>query len=305
VLVALLAASTAFSCADGSPRGPGAIVATPQPLASGTDGTDGPRAAARVTVHANVRVDELLDVEVTFPATAEGSLDPNGAPHPAVVFVHGGFVDASRYRWLSTHLATRGYVVIAPTHFADLAILETDNAILALRAVQHAAAGTGTLANAISRDESHPHAVVMGHSLGGVVAARQWIAHPFEGLVLLAGYAGEGDPVTSRTGSSVLSLVGANDVVRATAMDYITGFHAFPTPRLFASITGMNHMAWADETTADELENDGPETRPVPIVRRDALRILDLWLDETLLGDPEAQRALMATSFPGTTSVMR
>ncbi len=293
------------SCDDGEPQGAGVVVALPSPAATGADGESGPHGVSRVTVHANVRVDEAMDIEVTYPSVAGGSLDPRGAPYPAVVFVQGGLVGAERYRWIANHIASRGYVVMMPSHIANLAFFETDNAILALRAVQHAAAGTGTLARAVSRDATHPRAAVIGHSLGGVVAVRQWISHGFDGVALLAAFPAEGDPVTSRAGSPVLSLVGENDTRKSPAAAYVDGFERFASPRLFARIDGMNHYAWTDDASDGDLAGDGPETRPVEAVRRDAMRVLDLWLDANLSNNADAATALAASGFPGVTMVRR
>ncbi len=302
----LAGALATTSCNDGEPRGPGAVIYAPQSTASGTDGTDGPLGAARVTLHANVRVDQALDIEVTYPSNAGGELvRASRAPWPAVVFVQGGLVSASRYRWIASHLATRGYVVAVPTHIADLAFFETDNAVLALRALQHAATGTGTLAGCVATSAAHPGAAVMGHSLGGVVAVREWLAGSFDAVALLASFPAEGDPLHGRAGAPVLSLVGQNDTRKSPAQAYVDGFLRFDPPRLFARIDGMNHYQWTDDATAEELASDGAQGRSNAAVRRDALRILDLWLDATLKNDATAREALAATSFPGTTLVRR
>ncbi|MEI8254268.1 MAG: alpha/beta hydrolase [Deltaproteobacteria bacterium] len=301
----LAAALATTSCNDGEPQGPGAVISAPQSTASGTEGTDGPLGAARVTLHASVRVDQALDVEVTYPANANGTLNRGTTPWPVVVFVQGGLVPFARYRWIANHFATRGYVVAMPTHIADLAFFETDNAVLALRAVQRAAGGTGTLAGAIATDSAHRAAAVMGHSLGGVVAVREWIAGSFDAVALFASFPADGDPVHSRAGSPVLSLVGDRDVRKSPAQAYLDGILRFDPPRLFARIDGMNHYQWTDDASPAELAGDGASTRATADVRRDALRIVDLWLDATLKNDGTARAALAATSFPGTTLVQR
>lgn len=96
--------------------------------------------------------------EVTYQANVDGTLDHGAAPWPVVVFVQGGLVAAGCYRWIVDDLATRGYVVALSAHMADLAFFESDNAVLALRAVQHVAAGAGTLAGAVAADVAHRRA---------------------------------------------------------------------------------------------------------------------------------------------------
>jgi predicted dienelactone hydrolase len=74
------------------------------------------------------RVTEGLDVDVIYPSDSQGAVDRSGAPYPVIVFVQGGLVTVQRYQWLTAHLASRGYVVLAPHHQLDLPVLEVETA---------------------------------------------------------------------------------------------------------------------------------------------------------------------------------
>jgi hypothetical protein len=284
---------SALGC--GSP-GPVELALQPDPTATGEDGERGPYGAARATYRTQARVSERLIFEVTWPADAEGILDPAGAPYPCVLSVQGGLVEPERYRWMAEHMASRGAVVLAPRHSLDLAILESDNASYALdEALERAALPGDPLEGAL--EEGGP-VVAMGHSLGGVVAAMLWVADPrVEGVSVLASYAAGGTDVESMGGSPSLLLTGAEDQVPPE--EFFPEWERFPEPRWGGVIEGMNHYDWTDEATESELAGDGVSTRPASESRRDAWRVLDSWLDATLLGDPEAAARLDEGQFPG------
>lgn len=88
----------------------------PLPSALGTDGDRGPYGAGRTTLDGSTRGGlDAVRVEVTYPSDGAGRPDRSRAPYPLVVFVQGGLVPVARYRWLTEHFATRGYVVAAPS----------------------------------------------------------------------------------------------------------------------------------------------------------------------------------------------
>ncbi len=294
--ILVFAAALSAACAR-YPSSPGERVLEPNPVRAGVAGTDGPRGAARISFAAQARVTESLDVEVVYPARFDNTL-AEGAPYPAVVFLQGAAIPRGRYRWLARHMATRGYVVILPDHPFNLPMLDTDHAILALRAVRDAAVEPGTLHGAI--DPAAP-AVVVGHSLGGAIAARQWVQHTeFLGLVLLAASPTEADDVASRAGAPALLMAGSADVpmpptrVQASLL-------SFRPPRLYAQVDGLNHYAWTDSPASDELTSDGPRPADLTATRQQALTVVDRWLDATLLRDADAAAALDRGGFPNVT----
>jgi dienelactone hydrolase len=272
------------------------VVMDPDPAATGQDGERGPFGVARAGYQTQARVSESVRFEATWPALSSGELDPAEAPYPCVLSVQGGFVSVERYRWLAEHMASRGYVVLAPRHSLQLAILESDNASYALdEALERAALAGDPLAGALEPDGP---VAIMGHSLGGVVAAMGWVADPrVDGVAILASYAAGSTEVEAMAGQPSLLLTGSED--RKPPEEFYPEWERFPEPRWGGVIEGMNHYDWTDDPTEGELARDGRSTRPAEQSRTDAWRVLDAWLDATLLGDPEAAAALDEGGFPG------
>lgn len=265
-------------------RGQLEIVAEPDATRTGADGEGGPFGVARVEERAQVRVTEVLTYEITAPVDAGGPV----AACPTVVLVQGGFVDTERYRWLAEHFATRGYAVVAPDYAADLALLQAGNTVAALDdALTTRGPAEGVVAGPFA---------VGGHSLGGVAAAIAWTGDDrFDGLLLLASFPADGTDVESRD-AAVLSVVGTDD--GSADLDAVAdGAERFPGPTLLAEVDGLNHYGWTDAPTEGELAKDGEATRDVEEARRDALRLIDTWLDATLLGDADANARLQG-DFP-------
>ena len=195
--------------------------------------------------------------------------------------------------WLATHFASRGYCVVSPEHALDLAITESDNASIALDDLEQRP--RGALA-----DVTLDTAVVMGHSLGGAVASFRWVADErFEGIALLASWPSEATPVEDLVGRPSLSLIGSEDKSGEATQTAFENYARFPQPAWFGVIDGMNHYDWADGATDANLRGDGTPTRPMVETRRDALRVLDAWLDAILREDADAQAAMDARTFPG------
>jgi hypothetical protein len=272
------------------------IVLEPDPAASGADGTRGPYGVARAGYVTQARVSDRVRFEATWPATGDGALDLTAAPYPCVLSVQGGLVAPERYRWLAEHMASRGYVVLAPWHSLDLAILEPDNASYALdEALDRAALEGDPLFGALG--EGEPVAIT-GHSLGGVVAAMGWVDDPrVGGVAVLASYASGGTDVEAMAGFPSLLLTGGED--RVAPEEFFPEWERFPEPRWGGVVEGMNHYDWTDDPTEGELSRDGAATRPAEESRADAWRVLDAWLDATLLDDDEAAGRLDAGGFEG------
>lgn len=284
------------------PEGAGEVLLAPDVDREGADGADGPRGAARVSFTAQARVTERLPVQVVFPALRSGELDATGAPYPVVVFLQGAGVARERYHWLARHLATRGYVVLIPVHLFDQAILDPDNAVLALRALRLAVERAGTLRGATA---SSAPAAVVGHSTGGLIAARQWVAHgDFAALAMLGASPPARDEVASRRDGAVLSIAGTSDVP-APPNGVLEGLRRFTAPRLFALVDGLNHYAWTDNPEDDERASDGPRPSDLGLVRGRALLALDLWLDATLRRDAAAGDRLRAAALTSGVSLQR
>lgn len=264
-----------------------AVVSPAQPDATGEDGTDGPYGVALTERRYAARVAGKVDVDVLLPVDEAGGLAVADAP--TVVLVQGGLVPVERYHWLAAHLATRGYAVLAPHHPLDLAIFAIGNAQASLEG----ALGDDTLAGWVS-----PQAAVAGHSLGGVVSVKNWLADDtFAAVALLASFPAGGDDPAERAGSPVLSITGAVDG-SALPEDVEAGFERFSDPRWLAIVDDLNHYGWTDGVTAEELAGDG-DVVDLPGARQHALAVIDTFLDATLRGDPDAAAALDAPAFVG------
>lgn len=252
------------------------VLLDPDPARDGVDGADGPYGAISTERRYQARVTGAARAEIVLSSDEAALPAVSGAP--TVVFVQGGLVDVDRYQWLYTHFASRGYAVIAPYHTLDLAIFEIGNA-------------TDTYAGARSDPEIGEwigdSVAVGGHSLGGVVAVKNWLADDaFSAVLLLASFPAAGDDPTARTGSAVLSIAGDNDE-KALPADVRAGFERFGDPRYLAMVDDLNHYGWTDGATDKELASDGAATT-LDADRLAALTAIDAFLDASLRGDATA-----------------
>lgn len=252
-------------------------------------GEDGPYGVELVARRIRARVDQAIDVDVLVPLELDGAMR---RACPVVLLVQGGLVGRERYRWLGIHLASRGFVVIAPGHALDLAFFEQGNALGALSTLRVASRREG---DALFGVLGEGPAAIVGHSLGGVVAATAWGQSPetITHLALLASYPQEGG-FEVRAGGRVLSLLGTEDgrTTFANASDGVRALLTSGVPVTFASIEGMNHMQFTDGVSADEAANDGVATVDVDEARARVLVLLDALMsdfagaDGSLLDDP-------------------
>ncbi len=262
---------------------------------TGTDGTFGPYGAAHARFQASARLDDLVEYEVSWPSDAGGSVHAAG-PFPVVMWVPGGFVSVSQYRWMATHLASRGYVVVAADHDLRLAILQSENTLIAYDNARERAAETGgVLSGAMGT-----RVAVAGHSLGGAVAANLWVADPaIDGLILVASWPAEAADIEGQRGRASLSLIGSEDQSGEATERAYEAYERFDEPRWFGVVDGMNHYDWVDDATRRELESDGTPTRPQKQTRPNAMAVIDTWLDATLKADELSRDRLEARDFHG------
>lgn len=202
-------------------------------------------------------------MELSMPITASG---PRAGR--IIVLVQGGAVDVTRYRWLADDLASHGYVVIAASHLANLAIFDVEASLRALRAVRAAAEG-GALAGRIA-----PGAPVwLGHSLGGVVATKAWLNAAAPEVAALGLLASIPDPADTLPDAQVPVLSVVGDADGSIAPDEVAeGAARFDDVRV-VRIAGMNHYDWTTGASAEDLAKDGPSAGTVP-AQRAATRLL-------------------------------
>lgn len=265
------------------------VVALPNPARTGEAGLDGPYGAAVVSMAAPARVTEVVPVDVIYPheqASLVGDAAPAVQGAPVVVFVHGGLVAPERYRWLGTHFATRGFVTVMPRAELDLAIAQPGNGGVALDALRREAASDGLLAGIVDADGP---SAAMGHSLGGVLAARQWLRDDeIDLLVMLASYPAASDVVEDEGSRPVLAISGTTD--QSLEVDqYLAESERYADDAAVWLATGLNHYGWTDGATPSELAGDGPLEGDLPELRRRVLALIDAHLDVALRNaGPEA-----------------
>ncbi len=173
-------------------------------------------------------------------------------PFPLVVFAHGagGYRDQSTF--LTTHLASWGFVVTSPdflerglgaTLGATPATPRTDADVIdaSIAAVRRAATGRGPLTGAVRR---RGRVGIVGHSAGGR-SAIEYAAQPTVRVyVPLAGAAaafGDLPAATPPPSKPSLYMAGANDTV--VPPEGIRSFYAqVPTPKRLVVIDGVGHL---------------------------------------------------------------
>jgi pimeloyl-ACP methyl ester carboxylesterase len=263
------------------------------PSRDGVPGHEGPYGALALHTTVAARVTEAFDVDLVIPVDADEA--PANNNWPVIVLIQGGLVDPERYLWMATHWASRGYATVVPDFPMDLALFASDNAVSALRELrQH----PPELVDPIFSAETP--AAVVGHSLGGVVATRAWLAEPdtFSVLGLWASYPASGDDVSVVDDRHVLSLIGSDDG-KAPLETTRAGAERFGDPVWFGVVDGMNHYGWTDDASEKELASDGKAGRSVSDARNDVNVVIDTFLDAHLRADSSAITSLENDDFSG------
>jgi len=190
---------------------------------------------------------DLLHTRIVFPARDDGT--PRTGPFPAVVFIQGGLVPESRYRWWAEALAREGYVVALPTHAFDLAIFTIDSGSEARKLL--VAPPPSLLTGLVDPNR----VAVGGHSLGGVVAAKLSLQGGFAALLFEASLP---DAADERGLSSLkvpsMSLAGSNDCSAALA-DVTEGAKSFASPTALVVLEGVTHYQFTDSEKEDVARN--------------------------------------------------
>ena len=175
---------------------PDPSIADPAPY-----GERGPFGAALVRARAQARVSDVVPFDVIYPADADQRAAVQGAPRAGLN--HGGRVAPQRDPWGAVHLASRGWATVLPEADLHLAITGPADGEIAydrLLALSDRPTDLEGLAGNV--------AVAMGHSLGGVLAARQYARDPrVGGLVLLASFPADGTPVEDGDGTVCEAIV--------------------------------------------------------------------------------------------------
>lgn len=242
------------------------------------DATAGPHGVAVLERTFRVRVDDTVSTRLYFPTTSDGDL--LAGPLPVALFIQGGAVSPDQYSWLSTHLASQGYLVAAPDHFANLAIFSIGNGPDLIDALDRAHLRSGDL---LKGRVSPDPALVLGHSLGGVIAIKAWLDQPtrFNQLILLQSQPDPAD--TDRLASRSFDpgqvfAIGASRDERITPETIHADLNLFRDDVPLAIIDGLNHFQLVEGATPTQSALDGAASIDTATGRDRLLSLLDLVL---------------------------
>ncbi len=202
---------------------------------------------ARAEFEVRARGTDIVKTTVIFESDADGA--PAVGQHPGIVFVQGGFVSTTRYEWQARTLARVGYTVVLPEHPLELAFFAMDTGEAAKQLLTSPPAG--------SLLDGHVDAsklVVMGHSLGSVVATKLALAGGFNAAILEAGYPDTADVSKLPTlGIPTLSLAGSSDC--SAKLDKVKeGWATLPSPSALVVLDGVTHYQFTDSQKEDEAK---------------------------------------------------
>ena len=225
-----------------------------------------------------VRVDDRVRTQIYLPTTDTETLADG--PFPVVLFLEGGAVTTDQYAWIATHIASQGYLVVMPEHFANLAIFSIGNGADVVEALDRASQRDGD--PLFGRVDPTP-AVVMGHSLGGVIAIKTWLdrRERFSQLVLLQSRPDTAD--TDRLAEATFEpgevfAIGGSEDLRITPELIAEELARFSAPVPLAIIDGQNHFQLVDGSTPGQAARDGAATIDDATGRARLLALLDLIL---------------------------
>lgn len=185
---------------------------------------------------------------VYYPATADGEgapLDPSGGPYPAIVFGHGFRQYVRLYASLGQHLASWGFIVIAP-NTANGWFPDQTRFVAELRdSLTYLDTANSDPASFLLGVIDTAHYGASGHSMGGaatLTATRQ--DERIQAWAPLAPAAALNVPTD--LSAAVMIIIGSGDTVvplEATARpiyDHITA------PRQLLVVEGADHCSWQD-----------------------------------------------------------
>ncbi len=110
---------------------------------------------------------------VTGQAIGEAPYDLDGGPYPLVILSHGFSLGRTSYAWLAEHLASHGFVVVAPQHYERVdetlsdfwraSITRPQEIGIVLDYIETQSAADGVFAELVDTEQI----ALIGHSYGG------------------------------------------------------------------------------------------------------------------------------------------
>jgi dienelactone hydrolase len=195
-----------------------------------------------------------FDALLAYPATASGPdtpFDTSGAPYPAICFGHGFVTPATRYQSMLDHLASWGYVVIAPRSWESLFPLP-DHAAYA----DDFSSALNWLTDVNADPGSPYHAGIdtdafgaSGHSMGGgasILAAAQDVRIRAVGNLAAADTDPSAIAAIAGVDVPVRLLAGDDDTIAPPPDHQVPMFGSANAPRQLTMILGGFHCGFLD-----------------------------------------------------------
>jgi dienelactone hydrolase len=234
--------------------------------------------------------------------------------YPVVAFLQGGLVDKSLYSGFGKELASAGYVVVIPNHFAALAPPPAPPGLFASQHSVNDVLASMTAANAdpaspVYRLVDTSKLGVAGHSFGGAAALYTvegsclppfcfgfFVRPPALKAAAVFGVntfnqAGVLLDVNTSAAPSVL-IQGANDG-RAIPARAAATFGIMETPKALITIDGINHWGIADvQNPPPNTPDPGVQTKSQEYSIEKTAKYTALVFDAYVKGDRGAQKKL-------------
>ncbi|MBI5645477.1 MAG: hypothetical protein HY962_00985 [Ignavibacteriae bacterium] len=230
-----------------------------------------------------------MSCRVYYPAISasqNATADSTGAPYAMIAFGHGFLAQNTYYTSYYEHLASRGYIVIAP-QFVDT---QHGQLALDLLACLQWLRGEHTASNGFLRGLIDTSAAgISGHSMGGGASL---LAASYDSRIRIAA------PITpAETSPSAVSAMpnifgavclisGASDGITQPAQNQQPMYNAASAFKSLPLLAGANHTRFMDNPIGDWTDPNGSMTRPVQqlLARRYMTAAFDLFLKSDTCG---------------------
>ncbi|MCX8057453.1 MAG: T9SS type A sorting domain-containing protein [Ignavibacteria bacterium] len=226
-----------------------------------------------------------LSVVIYYPALNEGSntpIDTTNKPYPIIGFGHGFAMQTSYYTSLFKHLASYGYIIIAP-QFPDVNHLQL--AYDLLYCVRFIKSQNSNLNSIFYRLVDTSKVGLFGHSMGGGASL---LASSIDSTITVVAplAAAETNPsvisVMSKIKSVVYLITAQNDGITPPSSNQIPMFNNANPIKAIPIIKGANHTKFMDTRIWDWTDPRGYLTasEQLRITRRYLTSIFNLFLKE-------------------------